>query len=84
MLMRVTSVDWGEIVWALIRKGVSVPVISQQLRVTRQAVIRWRDYGEPDYENGNALLCLWMEYHLPRKGRNFPDVIASDEGDDEA
>lgn len=79
MLMRIPSVDWGQIVWDLNRKGVSVPLISHKLKVTRQAVIRWRDSGEPDYEHGNSLLVLWLEYHLPQKGRRYPAVNLPDE-----
>lgn len=78
MLMYTSAVDWGELVWSLIRKGVTVQVIAQRLRVTRPAVIRWRDFGEPDYQNGSALMALWLEYHLPRKGLHFPDLPDSE------
>lgn len=77
MIKKNSAIDWGEVVFSLVRKGVDVQTISRRIGVTRPAVIRWRDHGDPSYENGCALLELWMEYNLPRLGRHFPDKNVS-------
>lgn len=58
--------DWFAVISDLERTGMTQREIGERISVSKSTVNSWKQYNEPRYRNGVALLTLW-QHHMHKK-----------------
>lgn len=71
LIPRERETDWFQIITDLERLGICNTEAAKRINVPRETLRRWKEGSAPNFDDGKALLILWMVTRKEAQLRHF-------------